>query len=97
MPARKRKRRERTHDWQEIQQYTLWPEQEDYEQLRPIVLFGETAAERAKETGGSPRTLHYQAQRFEQLGMISCFTKNMPRRLSLGGIFRKICASSSLI
>ncbi len=73
MPARKRKRRERTHDWQEIQQQTLWPEQEQYERLRPIVLFGETAAERAKETGVSPRTLHYQAKRFEQLGMISLF------------------------
>src|SRR6266571_1055794 len=73
MPARKRKRRERTHDWQEIQQQTLWPEQEQYERLRPIVLFGETAAERAKETGESPRTLHYHAKRFEQLGMISLF------------------------
>ena len=67
MPARKRKRRERTHDWQEIQQATLWPEQEVYERLRPIVLFGETAAERAKETGASERTLHYQARRFVTL------------------------------
>ena len=36
MPARKRLRRERTHDWQEIQQQTLWPEQEVYERLRPM-------------------------------------------------------------
>jgi hypothetical protein len=35
MPARKRKRRERTHDWQEIQQAMLWPEQEVYERLCP--------------------------------------------------------------
>lgn len=35
MPTRKRLRRERTHDWQEIQQQTLWPEQEVYERLRP--------------------------------------------------------------
>ena len=35
MPVRKRKRRERIHDWQEIQQQTLWPEQEQYERLRP--------------------------------------------------------------
>ena len=40
MPARKRNRRERTHEWQDIQQATLWPEQEVYERLRPIVLFG---------------------------------------------------------
>ncbi len=75
MPARKRKRRERTHNWQEIQQYTLWPEQEVYERLRPIVLFGETAADRAKETGASERTLHYQARLFEQEGMASLFHK----------------------
>jgi predicted nucleotidyltransferase len=35
MPAHKRKRRERTHEWQDIQQATLWPEQEVYERLRP--------------------------------------------------------------
>jgi hypothetical protein len=75
MPARKRKRRERTHDWQAIQQATLWPEQEAYERLRPIVLFGETAAERAKETGASERTLHYQADQFERFGMASLFPK----------------------
>src|SRR5579859_2394419 len=75
MPTRKRLRRERTHDWQEIQQQTLWPEQEVYERLRPIVLFGETAAERAKETGASERTLHYQADQFERYGMASLFPK----------------------
>ncbi len=31
----KRPRRERTHDWQQIQQWTLWPEQKAYELLRP--------------------------------------------------------------
>ncbi len=33
MPRSKRSRRERTHDWQKIQQYTLWPEQKIYELL----------------------------------------------------------------
>ena len=75
MPARKRKRREPTHDWQEIQQQTLWPEQELYEKLRPILLFGQTAASRAKETGASERTLHYQADQFEHYGMVSLFPK----------------------
>ncbi len=73
MPARKRQRREPTHDWKAIQQQTLWPEQEQYERLRPIVLFGQTAAERAKETGANERTLHYQANLFEQEGMASLF------------------------
>ncbi len=80
MPARKRKRRERTHDWQEIQQYTLWPEQQLYEKIRPIVLFRETAAERARETGTSERTLYHQAKLFEQEGMASLFHKQ-PRSL----------------
>jgi Winged helix-turn helix len=75
MPARKRKRRERTHDWQEIQQQMLWPEQQLYEKIRPVILFGETAAERARETGTSERTLYHQAKLFEQEGMASLFHK----------------------
>ena len=39
------------------------------------MLFGEIAAERAKETGASERTLHYQATLFEQEGMRSLFHK----------------------
>lgn len=84
MPKRKRPRRERTDDWQEIKQYTLWPEQEVYERLRPVILFGETAAERAKETGGSPRTLHDQAMRFEQEGMRSLFHKERSQTADTG-------------
>jgi putative transposase len=80
----KRQRRERTHDWETIQQYTLWPEQEIYERLRSIVLFGETAAERAKETGASERTLHDQAMRFEQEGMASLFHKERPQTADTG-------------
>jgi transposase len=40
-----------------------------------VVLFGETAAERAKEIGASERTLHHQARLFEQEGMASLFPK----------------------
>jgi putative transposase len=75
VPRRRRVRQERTHNWEEIQQQTLWPEQEAYERLRPVVLFGETAASRAKETGVSERTLRYQADQFEQYGMASLFPK----------------------
>src|SRR6266849_7203289 len=75
MPAKKRSRRERTDDWQKIQQYTLWPEQKAYELLRPVVLFGETAAERVKETEASERTLHHKADQFDQHGMASLFHK----------------------
>ena len=48
MPGPKRVRRERTDEWASIKQYTLWPEQELYEAIRPLV-FSETAGERAKE------------------------------------------------
>jgi len=75
MSRSKRVRRERTHDWQQIEQYTLWPEQQAYELLRPIVLFGETAAERAKETGASERTLQHKADQFDHHGMASLFPK----------------------
>jgi hypothetical protein len=75
MPRSKRPRRERTHDCQHIQQYTLWPEQNVYEMLKPVVLFNESAAERARETGTAQRTLQRKADLFESHGMASLFPK----------------------
>jgi len=57
-----------------IQQWTLWPEQELYEQIRPLVLFHETAGERAKEIGVPQRTLSRKADEFERDGMQSLFS-----------------------
>jgi hypothetical protein len=62
MPRSKRPQRERTHDWQKIRQYTLWPEQTAYELLRPVVLFNESAAQRARETSTAERTLQRKAE-----------------------------------
>jgi transposase len=73
MPAKKRPRRERTDDWQKIQQYTLWPEQKIYELLRPVVLFNESATERARETGAVERSVRRKAGQFEEHGMASLF------------------------
>jgi len=73
MPGPKRSRRERTEEWATIQQWTLWPEQELYEQIRPIVLFHETAGERAKEIDVPQRTLSRKAAAFERDGMASLF------------------------
>jgi transposase len=75
MPRSKRPQRERTHDWHRIQQYTLWPEQTAYESLRPVVLFNESAAERAKEVGMAERSLQRKAEQFELHGMGSLFPK----------------------
>jgi hypothetical protein len=73
MPAPKRSRRERTDNWPQIKQWTLWPEQELYEAIRPLVLFHETAGERAKEIEVPRRTLTRKADEFEKLGMQSLF------------------------
>jgi hypothetical protein len=73
MPAKKRPRRERTDDWQKIQHYTLWPEQKVYELLRPVVLFNESATERARETGEAERSVRRSASQFEKHGMASLF------------------------
>jgi hypothetical protein len=53
--------------------------QELYEQIRPIVLFGETAGERAKEIDAAQRTLSRKADEFEHSGMQSLFSKHPPR------------------
>ncbi len=74
MPGPKRARRERTDEWAQIEQWTLWPEQELYEAIRPLVLFHETAGERAKEIDVPQRTLARKADEFEKLGMQSLFS-----------------------
>lgn len=80
MPANKRPRRERTDDWQKIQQYTLWPEQEAYELLRPVLLFNESTAERAMETGTAERSMYRKVAQFEEQGMASLFNKEPSER-----------------
>src|SRR5260370_6559383 len=75
LSGERRVRREQHRDWQKVEKYRLRPEQKAYELLRRIVLFGETAAERAKETGASERTLQHKADQFDQHGMASLFPK----------------------
>jgi len=74
MPGPKRNRRERTDEWASIKQWTLWPKPELYEQIRPLVLFHETAGERAKEIDVPQRTLARKADEFERDGMQSLFS-----------------------
>ena len=65
MPPPKRPRCEPTDDWEQLRLFVGWPEQETYEMLRPIVLFGQTAAARAPVVGVSERTLERKADRFD--------------------------------
>jgi putative transposase len=73
MPIRKRPRSEPTEDWAQLQLRLAWPEQASYELIRPIVLFGFSPAERAKQTGASERTIYRKANRFDGHGMAGLF------------------------
>jgi len=60
-------------DWELLLPLFAWPEQEEYERIRPLVLFGASVAERAKETGTPERTMYRRVERFEKDGMLSLF------------------------
>ena len=60
-----------TDDWRQIELLARAPGQRTYELIRPVVLFGQSPAERAAETGAAERTLYRQVARFDQLGMAS--------------------------
>src|SRR5438067_4118412 len=78
MPYRRRPRVEPTEDWSQLRLQLTWPEQISYELIRPVVLFGSSPAERAKQTGISERTLRRKADRFDAEGMASVFEPSRP-------------------
>jgi len=71
MPARPR--RDPTDEWAQLRLLVTSSEQETYEILRPIVLFGQPTSERAQETGMAERTLRRTVAHFEARGMHSLF------------------------
>jgi putative transposase len=64
---------EHTEEWTLIEPPLPWHEQREYELLRPIVVFGDTPAQRARQTGAAARTLHEKARRFDEEGVPSLF------------------------
>lgn len=78
MPGPKRPKREPTNDWDQLRLWIMSPEQETYELLRPIVLFGRSPAGRAVETGTPERTLRRRVERFEKRGMANLFETITP-------------------
>ena len=82
MPKAKRERRERTDNWEQIQQWCRFPEQRLYESIRPVTLYGVTPAERAQETGMAQQTLRRTAEAFEAEGMVSVFRPTRAERAS---------------
>ena len=65
--ARRANRRE-----EQIELLCAWPEQREYELIRPLVLFGGPASGRAEETSAASKsTLQRKVARFEAEGMVS--------------------------
>jgi transposase len=64
-----------TEDWHQLRFHFTWAEQRSYELIRPVVLFGRSPAERAKETGAAARTIYRKVHRFDRLGMLGLFTE----------------------
>ncbi len=90
MSARRRRRRvEPTEEWEGLLPLFEWPEQENYEVIRPLVLFGESVAGRAKETGVSERSLYRGLDRFEASGMESLFDSGKAKRQRLPPAMRR--------
>ena len=73
MGRRGRRKVEPTDDWELLLPLFEWPEQQAYELLRPMVLFGGSVSERAAETGTPERTMYRRVERFERGGMLSLF------------------------
>ena len=87
MTSKPRRRRVEPTDelrWEQIELLCGWPEQRDYELIRPLVLFGSSSDERSRETGASSgRTLRRRAARFEAEGMESLFGSEAAKRRRL--------------
>jgi hypothetical protein len=80
MARRKRRRVGPTDDWELLELLCVWPEQREYERIRPLVLFGEPVPERSAETGTPERTLYRRIAAFRDGGMGSLFESPKAKR-----------------
>src|SRR5258708_40363792 len=80
MPKAKRERRERTDNWELVQQWCRWPEQRLYERIRPIVLYGTTPAERAEEISLPERSLRRSADDLDERSVVILFRPTQAQR-----------------
>jgi putative transposase len=91
MGGRRRRRRvEPTDDWEQLALLCGWPEQVAYEEIRPLTLFGDSVAERARQTGTPERTLYRKLDRFEAEGMESLFAAEPARFRRLPPAMRRL-------
>ena len=82
MSIKKRPRIAPTEEWQQLELLVDDEPQRHYELMRTCVLFGQSPAERARQTGVPARSLYRMVERFDQLGLASVFTPatETPRR-----------------
>ena len=90
MSARKRQGVRPTHDWELLLPLFEWPEQERYEEIRPLVLFDVAVAERAAEVGTSASTLYRRLDRFAEDGMEGLFDAPTAKRKRLPPSVRRL-------
>ena len=82
--SRKRQRVEPTNEWGQLELLLKWPEQREYELIRPVVVFGGSVAERALETGAaSESTIRRKSDLFDEGGMEPLFATEKATRKRL--------------
>ena len=74
-------------DFARIRTEFIDPFQHDYEAIRPVVLFGETAAERSRQTGIDRTTIADKAKRFVTGGMLGLADGRTQPTPSVGAIY----------
>ncbi|MDP8951494.1 MAG: helix-turn-helix domain-containing protein [Actinomycetota bacterium] len=89
--SRRRQRIESTEEWDQLELLLKWPEQREYELIRPIVVFGGSIADRARETGVvSERALRRKANVFDENGMVSLFDAEPAKHKKLPPAMRRL-------
>src|SRR5215472_12620082 len=78
MARRKRAALSPTDNWTQLRLLCDESAQETYELIRPVVLFGRSVAQRARETGVTARTIARKANNFASAGMASLFPDPLP-------------------
>ena len=71
----RRRRVEPTEEWAELELLREWPEQVEYERIRPPVVFVSSVAERSRQTGTPQTTLRRRIASFEKEGMRGLFER----------------------
>ena len=71
----RRRRVEPTEEWAELELLREWPEQVEYERIRPPVVFVSSVAERSRQTGTPQTTLRRRIASFEKERMRGLFER----------------------